>query len=292
MNRQSRTLVVLLVALGVAAIASFGVYRAISSIPERRVEIATKFAVVASKSLPMGTRITPDNVKVVAWPERTPLAGGFSSIDEVVDRGLISSVVENEPLSESKLAPKEAGAGLPPSIPAGMRAMSVRVNEVIGVAGFVVPGTHVDVMVVLKGQKTDGLARVVASNVQVLTAGTRYDQENIRKDGKPIPSSVVTLMVMPNDAERIALAQAEGQLMLSLRNPLDTEPTSSSGARTAALFSGNNPAASEVPRESRPKPRAVVEPAPAPPPPPKAYTVEAIRAAKKTEEVVKEENVP
>jgi pilus assembly protein CpaB len=294
MNRQSRTLIVLLVALGAAAIASFGVYRAISSIPERRVEIATKHAVVAARSLPMGARLTADNVKVVGWPERTPLAGGFSSIEEVVDRGLISAVVENEPISESKLAPKEAGVGLPPSIPAGMRAMSVRVNEVIGVAGFVVPGTHVDVMAVLKGQKSDGLARVVVSNVQVLTAGTRYDQENVRKDGKQIPSSVVTLMVSPNDAERIALAQAEGQLMLSLRNPLDTEPTASSGARTAALFSTNPPVSSppEASRDSRPRPRPVVEPPPTPPAPPKAYTVEAIRAAKKTEEVVKEENVP
>jgi pilus assembly protein CpaB len=294
MNRQSRTLIVLLVALGAAAIASFGVYRAISSIPERRVEIATKHAVVAARALPMGARLTADNVKVVGWPERTPLAGGFSSIEEVVDRGLISAVVENEPISESKLAPKEAGAGLPPSIPAGMRAMSVRVNEVIGVAGFVVPGTHVDVMAVLKGQKSDGLARVVVSNVQVLTAGTRYDQENVRKDGKPIPSSVVTLMVSPNDAERIALAQAEGQLMLSLRNPLDTEPTASSGARTTALFSTNTPASSapEASRDGRPRPRPVVEPPPPPPAPPKAYTVEAIRAAKKTEEVVKEENVP
>src|SRR4030095_13272149 len=116
-------------------------------------EIATKHAVVAARALPMGARLTADNVKVVGWPERTPLAGGFSSIEEVVDRGLIAAVVENEPISESKLAPKEAGAGLPPSIPAGMRAMSVRVNEVIGVAGFVVPGTHVDVMAVLKGQK-------------------------------------------------------------------------------------------------------------------------------------------
>ena len=135
MNRQSRTLVVLLVALGAAAIASFGVYRAISSIPERRVEIATKHAVVAARSLPMGARLTADNVKVVGWPERTPLAGGFSSIEDVVDRGLISAVVENEPISEQAGA-EEAGAGLPPSIPAGLRAMSVRVNEVIGVAGL------------------------------------------------------------------------------------------------------------------------------------------------------------
>ncbi len=234
----------------------------------------------------MGTRITADTVKVVAWPERTPLAGGFSSVEQVLERGLISGVVENEPLTESKLAPKEAGAGLPPSIPTGMRAMSVKVNEVIGVAGFVVPGTHVDVMVILQNEKANGLARVVVSNVQVLTAGTRYDQENARKDGKPIPSTVVTLMVNPFDAEKIALAQAEGQLMLSLRNPLDTAPTDSRGARTATLFAGSGPASSadDAPRAIKPRPLPAAVPPP-PPPATKAYTVEAIRAAKRTEEV-------
>src|SRR4030095_9684241 len=157
-NRQSRTLVVVVVALAAAAVASYAVYRAISRIPVREVEVATRSAVVAATAMPMGTRITADSVKLVAWPARTPLAGGFSSFEDVVNRGLISAVVENEPLTESKLAPREAGAGLPPSIPAGMRAMSVKVNEVIGVAGFVVPGTHVDVMVILQNQKADGLA--------------------------------------------------------------------------------------------------------------------------------------
>jgi pilus assembly protein CpaB len=288
MNRQSRTALVLLIALAAAALASFGVYKAISRIPVREVEIATRSAVVAAKALPMGTRITADAVKVIAWPERTPLQGGFATVEDVIDRGLIAPLVENEPLSESKLAPRGAGAGLPPSIPAGMRAMSVKVNEVIGVAGFVVPGTHVDVMVILQNQKADGLARVVVSNVQVLTAGTRYDQENARADGKPIPSTVVTLMVSPSDAEKIALAQAEGQIMLSLRNPLDTEPTDSRGARTATLFLGNPvPGPPVEVRAIKPKP--VVEAAPvAPPPVPKAYTVEAIRAAKRSEEVVHE----
>jgi pilus assembly protein CpaB len=293
MNRQSRTLVVVVVALAAAGVASYGVYRAISRIPIREVEVATRSAVVAAATMPMGTRITADSVKLVAWPARTPLAGGFSSVEDVVNRGLISAVVENEPLTESKLAPKEAGAGLPPSIPAGMRAMSVKVNEVIGVAGFVVPGTHVDVMVILQNQKADGLARVVVSNVQVLTAGTRYDQENSRKDGKPIPSTVVTLMVSPPDAEKIALAQAEGQIMLSLRNPLDTAPTDSRGARTATLFSGSATAnaAVEAPRVIKPQPQPVAV-APTPPPAPRPYMVEAIRAAKRTEEVVREENVP
>jgi pilus assembly protein CpaB len=287
MNRQTRTLIVLGVAVLAAFAASYGVYLAISRIPVREVEVATKHTVVANANLQMGTLLTKDNVKLVAWPVATPLAGGFDAIDAVVDRGLIANVVENEPIVETKVAPKEAGGGLPPSIPPGMRAMSVRVNEVIGVAGFVVPGTRVDVMVIVK-QRDDGLARVVVSNVQVLTAGTRYDQENAR-DGKPIPSTVVTLLVSPEDAEKIALAQLEGQLMLSLRNPMDIAPTESRGVRTAALL-GTPPPAAPRAAPARRVAAAAIEPAPPPPPPPPApriYTVEAIRAAKRTDEVVK-----
>src|SRR5262245_15915795 len=116
MNRQTRTLIVLLVALGAATAASFGVYRAISRIPVREVEIATRQAVVASTSLPMGTMLTRDNVKLIGWPAASPLAGGFDNVDAVIDRGLLDALSENEPITESKLAPKEAGAGLAPSI--------------------------------------------------------------------------------------------------------------------------------------------------------------------------------
>ena len=200
----------------------------------RTVEIATNYAVVAAKPMPMGTMVTKDSVKLVPWPAKSPMTGGFADIDAVVDRGLIASVVENEPLTESKLAPKEAGAGLPPSIPSGMRAMSVKVNEVVGVAGFVVPGTRVDVMVILR-QKDDSIARVVVNNVQVLTAGTRFDQENA-KEGKPIPSTVITLLVSPDDAERIALAQSEGQIMLSLQESDGQVATETRGVRTGGLL--------------------------------------------------------
>jgi pilus assembly protein CpaB len=291
MNRQKRTLIVMLVAVGVAGLASFGVYRAIASIPERRVEIATKYAVVAATPMPVGTLLTRDSVRLVAWPEKTPLQGGFSNLDDVVDRGLIDSVVENEPISESKLAPKEAGAGLPPTITKGMRAISVKVNEVIGVAGFVVPGTRVDVVTVIKGANTDdSISRVVVSNVQVLTAGTRYDQEEPKKDGKAIRSTVVTLMVSPVDAERIALAQAEGQLMLTLRNPLDVEPSETPGVRKAALLSIAAPAAPTAARPATARRVVKAEPAPAPVAPPASivtiYTVETIRAAKRAQETV------
>jgi pilus assembly protein CpaB len=284
MNRQTRTLIVLLVALGAASAASWGVYRAISRIPVREVEIATAHAVVAASSLPMGTLLTRENVKLVAWPAQTPLAGGFDSLDAVVDRGLIAPVSENEPLTESKLAPREAGAGLSPAIPSGMRAMSVRVNEVIGVAGFVVPGTRVDVLVTIR-QEDQSRTQVVLDNVQVLSAGTRYDQENARQEGKPIPSTVVTLLVSPEDAERITLAQTEGQIMLALRNPLDTDPTETDGVRLAGLFGEPTP----PPAPARPRvvaPRPVAAPPP-PPPVPSIYTVEAIRAAKRTEEPVR-----
>ncbi len=288
MNRQTRTLVVIAVALVAAGVAAYGVYAAIARIPVREVEVATKHAVVAAKALPVGTMLTPEAVKVVPWPQSAPLAGGFDTTESVVGRGLIAGVVENEPLVEAKLAPREAGAGLPPSITPGMRAMSVKVNEVIGVAGFVVPGTRVDVMVILRRQN-DGIAKVVVSNIQVLTAGTRMDQENAR-DGKPIPTTVVTLLVSPDDAEKIALAQSEGQLMLSLRNPTDVEPTNTKGIRTAGLLGGAAPVTPEPAQPAAPRPvrRPVPPPvAEAPPPPPKIYTVEAIRAAKRTEEPVR-----
>jgi pilus assembly protein CpaB len=287
MNRQMRTFVVLVIAIVVAAAASFAVYRAVTNIPVRQVEIATAKAVVASQALPMGTLLTRDTVKLVDWPARTPLQGGFTRVEDVVDRGLIASVVENEPLTTNKVATKEAGAGLPPTIEEGMRAISIKVNEVIGVAGFVVPGTRVDVVVIIQ-QTEDSqsrISRVVVSNIPVLTAGTRYDQDEARKDGKAVRSTVVTLMVTPEDAERIALAQAEGDLMLTLRNPLDVEPTKTNGIRKQALFA--SPSAPAAPSQPSVRRRAAAAPpavVPSPPLPATVFVVQTIKAGKSTEQ--------
>jgi pilus assembly protein CpaB len=283
MDRRNRTIAVLVVAVVMASAASYGVYQSVQAMPVREVEVANYHVVVAARSLAMGARVTADDVKLVAWPSSSPVAGGHTAIEGIIDRGLLSAVVENEPLTESKLAPIEAGAGISPTIPAGMRAMSVKVNEVVGVAGFVVPGTKVDVLVTL-GRTDESMTRTVASNVQVLTAGTRYDQEKA-KDGEPIPSTVVTLMVTPVDAERIALAQSQGQIMLALRNPLDLEDAVTHGVRTANLFgeSARPAAATRAAGPNRPAPRAepaVVEA-------PRPYLVETIRAAKRTVEEIK-----
>jgi pilus assembly protein CpaB len=246
---------------------------------------------VAAENLPTGTRLTKDHIKVVGWPSSSPVQGAFASPDPIVGRGLIQSVRANEPLTESKLAPIEAGAGLPPSIPPGMRALAVRVNDVIGVAGFTVPGTRVDVLVTISRGESS-MSRAVVSNVQVLTAGTLYDQE-ASKDGKAIPSAVVTLMLTPEDAERITLAQHAGSITLTLRNPLDVVPTDTRGVRMASLM--GTPDAPPVVKVEKGQPRVVARRPPVEAPAPEAqkfYSVEAIRAQKRSEEVVKDKEDP
>ena len=192
MNRRNRTLIVLAVAVVLASIASYVVYRAISRMPVREVEVATVHVAVAAENLPMGTRLAKEHIKVVGWPAGSPVDGAFATADDVLNRGLIQTVYQNEPITEGKLAPIEAGAGLPPSITPGMRALSVRVNEVIGVAGFTVPGTRVDVLVTLKdgdNSLTGGLilaASLVGTNSIVGWLTYRFKPIEAWLDGRPM----------------------------------------------------------------------------------------------------------
>lgn len=297
MNRQTRTALVLTIAVLTAGLASYGVYEAVKRMPVREVEVNAVDVVVAAENLPVGTRLRSEQLKIVSWPAGTPVPGAFSDAKALVDRGVISTIGLNEPVTAVKVAGPESGAGLPPVIPQGMRAMSVRVNDVIGVAGYVVPGTRVDLLVTVREDgpengRQDPMSRTVVSNVEVLTAGTAIDQEKA-KDGKPQPTSVVTLAVTPEDAERIALAQSEGKISLALRNPLDVEPTTTDGIKLAALMRGGAPAPAPAPAAARPATRRPVpRPVQAAPPPtpapaaPAVYKVETIRGAKRTEEVV------
>jgi pilus assembly protein CpaB len=174
-----------------------------------------------------------------------------------------------------------------------MRALSVRVNEVIGVAGFTVPGTRVDVLAMVR-EGASSMSRIVVSNVQVLTSGTKYDQDQSRKDGQPIKTTVVTLAVTPSDAERIALAATDGQIVLALRNPLDADAVQTSGVKMAELMAGHVPVVAPAPRPAAPRKAPAATPAPVPastPPPtvqaaPQPYRVEAYRASKRSEETV------
>ncbi len=303
MNRRTRTVLVVAIALGTSAIATFAVYTLLASRPAREVEVAHHYIVVAKQALPVGTRLTADDVQLAAWPTSSPIAGAFTAIEQVSGHALTSAVLANEPIVEGRVAAPNAGAGLPPAITQGMRAISVKVDEVVGVAGFVVPGTRVDVLVTVRpNPQQEEMSRVVVSNVTVLTAGTRYDQEEA-KNGQPIRSSVVTLMVTPEDAERVALAQSRGHIMLTLRNPLDTTTTASQGVRLASLMgSASSDASGAAPRPAVRAARPAAAPlrvaATVPPVTPpaetkaaeaaaKRYTVDTIRGAKRSNEVVK-----
>jgi pilus assembly protein CpaB len=184
-----------------------------------------------------------------------------------------------------KLGSKEAGGGLPPAIPPGLRAVSVRVNEVIGVAGYVLPGTRVDVLATVSptGQAGDMTSKVILTNVQVLAAGTKIERDTDKN--KPLAVSVVTLLVDPEEAERLTLASTEGKIQLALRNPLDKTMPSTHGIRPAALFGFDAPTRTAVVRSrvAAGSPAPVVARQPEPP------TVEIIRGDKRAYEAVRQE---
>jgi pilus assembly protein CpaB len=204
--------------------------------------------VLAARSLPIGSVVTEQDVKVVGWPGSAVPSGYIGSIADALGRGVITSVAENEPLLAAKVSTKDAGGGLPIIIRDGMRAMSVRVDEIIGVAGFVLPGTHVDVMLTLeKGDnRTQAVTRTILQNVQVLAAGQQVQRD---KEGKPQTVSVVTLLVTLEDAELLVLAGKEGRLQLALRNTLDTLSIATVGAKADQLSPS---AASPRPRAASP----------------------------------------
>jgi len=278
-----RIFLVLVLALTAGGAFAFGTYRYIQQTPDRSEGIATKPVIVAAVNLDLGAELRPEDLRIVEWPVNTVPGSAFGSADQVVGRGLIQSVVENELILPSKLAPKEAGAGLPPVIPAGMRALSVRVNDVVGVAGYVLPGTRVDVVATVNPTQNqpDITSKVVLTNVLVLASGTRIERDV--EGGKPLAVSVVTLLVDPIEAERLTLASTEGKIQLALRNPLDKSAPVTPGVKPAALM--GVAVASPAPRpRTAPRPAqtaaAVVPPAALP-------TVEIIRGDKRAQEVVR-----
>jgi len=280
---KNRLFAVVALALTAGGGLAYATYNYMQNAPVRTVSVPMQPVVIAAADLQLGTELKADDLKVVQWPAADVPAGVFGSPKEIVGRGLIVPVVKSEPILPSKLASKEAGAGLPPVIPPGMRAVSVRVNEVIGVAGYVLPGTHVDVVATATPTQSqaDVTSKVVLSNVQVLAAGTRIEQN--REDGKPLQVTVVTLLVSPEEAERLTLASTEGKIQLALRNPLDAGAPATPGIRPAALLGA---VAAPPPAPARRAAPAVKKSAP-PPEPVAPPTVEVIRGEKRAREVIR-----
>jgi pilus assembly protein CpaB len=257
---------------------AYGTYDYLQNVPVKTVSVPTKKVVVANANLSLGRQLKREDLTTLDWPSAAAPEGAFEDPQAIVDRGLIVSVVKNEPILPAKLASKEAGAGLPPIIPPGKRALSVRVNEVIGVAGYVLPGTRVDVVATANptNKSEDITSKVVLMNVEVLAAGTRLDQDT--PDGKPMQVTVVTLLVTPEESERLTLASTEGKIQLALRNPLDTETPTTAGIKPGMLL-GHVRATPFVVR----RPAAPGQPAAIPPPPP---TIEVIKGDKRSQVAV------
>lgn len=274
MNR-SRMLPVLIVALLAGGALAFGTYNYLQNVPVKTVTVPTKRVVVANADLPLGSELRSDDLKTIEWPASAAPEGSFEDAKALIGRGLISSIVRHEPILPGKLSSKEAGSGLPPIIPTGKRAMSVRVNEVIGVAGYVLPGTRVDVIATQASNRGEDMtSKVVLSNVQVLTAGTRVEHDT--KENKPMQVTVVTLVVTPEEAEKLTLASTEGKIQLALRNPLDLESPETPGIRPGMLMGNVQQRPAQVARRASAPARTsapvYTEPAP---------TVEIIRGDKR-----------
>jgi pilus assembly protein CpaB len=276
-----RVFMVFVLAITAGGALAFGTYNFMQQRPVQTTSLPTRQVVVAAADLDVGAELRREDIRIIEWPANHVPANAISDPKDVIGRGIVLPVIQNEPILPNKLAQEGSGGGLPPAIPPGLRAVSVRVNEVIGVAGYVLPGTHVDVVATVSptGSNGDMTSKVVLTNVQVLAAGTKIERDTDRN--KPIAVSVVTLLVNPEEAERLTLASTEGKIQLALRNPLDKTTPITPGIKTKALLGAQATT-----------PRAIARPGTVVPVAGPAFdltTVEVIRGDKRAREVVRQE---
>lgn len=248
--------------------------------------VEMKEIVLATRPLGVGLTVKREDLKISKIPADAFPKGAFSKVEEVIDRPVISNVLIDEPLAEGRLAARGSGLGLAPIIPVGMRAVSVRVNDVAGVAGFVLPGMRVDVLVTGRPPSADGTVTTTClQNILVLSAGQTIQPDS---RGQAMPAPTVTLLATPEQAETLTLANSEGRIQLVLRNGSDHAIEKPPGREIAELYgmkARRNRGQSEAAARPRPRLEAAMKPAPPPPPPPPDQIV-VIRGNQRTVEVV------
>ncbi len=300
--RNKRLIIALLAAVvfGLVAAVSVSRYLANSQLYTRNLSNV----VVAKVEIPVGARIIAEQLAVAQFPRNVMPEGTFPLIDDkLIGRVVVTRLSPREPVTESRLAPVGAAGGLSSVIPDGYRAMTVKVNEVVGVSGFIMPGTLVDIVVVIAPPKESGqgemISKIVLQNIKVLASGQNIDKP---KDDREVERSVkaVTLQVTPEQAEKLALASSEGKLQLVMRNSVDQGDEVTPGANKSTLLAGERaqpvPEPGLGPKEKkpvrqtsarRPKPRtpnmvnAALRANPNPAPVPSRPSIEVIEGAKK-----------
>src|ERR1700682_2332976 len=250
---------------------------------------------VAKVAIPLGTKIIPEQLTMVQFSKESTPDGTFESAEQVAGRVAVVNIAPREPITEPTLAPEGAAGRLSAFIPEGVRAMTVKVDCVVGISGFIMPGTLVDVVVVMDpGDKStqDPISKIVLQNIKVLANGQNIDKPENQRDANSVKA--VTLLVSPEQAEKLALASSEGKLQLVMRNSIDQGDEKTSGINKRGLLNGEHAAPVPEPgslKSEQPKPvakpapqrRAQAEPKPAPvatPQPPRA-SVEMIEGAKR-----------
>ena len=290
MNRN-RILVVVGIAVLLAVLASVGAYKFLSgqSRVAEQARLQTVGIVVAVVDIPLGSTINPNQVAVSPWPKESYPKDAIADPKIVAGRVALRDFFRGEPVVESKLVPLNKSTGLLSlKIPTGMRAFSIKVNEVVGVGGFIVPDSRVDVVLTTSPSNSpEKIAKIVLEDVQVLAAGKVIEQ----KDNKPVTVNTVTLALTPEDAEKLALAGNDGIIQLVMRNFTDNAVVMTGGANKGRLLSSfrNAPLLSEASPAKGTQPRRVsrkVSSRASAPPVKKSYTVEVIKGNKRTDEKV------
>jgi pilus assembly protein CpaB len=212
--------------------------------------------VAATSNLEAGQAIRAENLRLVDWPASVPLLGAFKTPEPLVGRVVLYPLAAGEPILERQLSSPGAGAGITVKIPDGMRAISLRSDEVVGVAGFLLPGTHVDVLVTLHtAASPDPVTSTVLQDAEILATGQKTEPD---PEGKPTTATVVTLLVKPEDAERVVLASSQGSVHFVLRNGVDRQPFTGPPVLLSQL-SGIAPPAPQKAAPAKPQPRVDTE---------------------------------
>lgn len=259
----------------IALIAGVGVAAGLKSYVDRHLSAGPPMStvVVATMDLPLATTLAPEHLTVASWPTAALPEGTFTSPKDLIGRVVLSKLSKNEAILPTKLATREAGSGLAALIPENMRAAAVRVDDVVGVAGFVHPDDHVDVIVTMHpGEGTETTSKVILQNVRVLAVGKQLNVDD-QKRNQAVPVTVATLLVTTEQSEMLALASAQGKLLLTLRPWADQHQVVTAGIGPSALMGMERPHAMEPVRsrssDERSVARATRSSAPAAAPAPK-----------------------
>lgn len=236
--RNKRFFAVLVGALLFGLLAAVSVSRYLSSAQAYSKNLHA--VVVAKVAIPIGTKIIPEQVMLVQFPQESTPDGAFESLDKLNGRVAVVNIAPREPITEARLAPEGTAAGLSAIIPEGYRAMTVKVDDVVGISGFIMPGTLVDVVVVIvpgdTGAQQDPISKIVLQNIKVLANGQNIDKPESEREANSVKA--VTLLVTPEQAEKLALAASEGKLQLVMRNSIDQGDEHTTGINKRGLLGG------------------------------------------------------